>query len=332
MPGATVHHSYDRHVRIAAETAFGVVHADPSWSDVPFPAGGFGLKATSPRFMPPTNVAGYRRRVGVHHQQVVEGSFNTLAWPDHLFALLTMGLTRDGNGDLSSYTIDHFTPVDPRRYLGAVAENLTLRVGGDGELAVELGLRAKVEEEANTLIAGDFDYSSMNLIPFMLRDARLEINSEHVTDVEEFSISVANNVAQGPMVRTSGITQGTVAYLAAGRREITLDLTKLSDSDRFEEAIRDGNELTFEAVFEHPSGHRLELQLPLLVVEGSDESDSDTEPVKANPKMVALSNSDDDDIIWAVDLGPTTTTLAPLTTTAAPTTTTAAPTTTTTEA
>ncbi len=333
MPGiaGNPHHIYDRHVRISQEAAFGEVNGAADWQAVPILGDGFKLKGSSPRFFPETNLASYRR-MAIAHQLVVEGALTTLAWVDFIDYLLAMALTRDANGDLYSYTFDHYTPTDPRRLLGAVAESLTLRVTGtgDADVQVELALRAKLEAENDALDTGDFDYSSLVCVPFAFRDARIEIDTVHVTDVEAWTLTVNNAVSQGPMIRTAGTDFGTVAYLVAGRREISLDLTDVDNDARFNEAIRSGDPLSFTADFFHPLGHLLQIQLPLLAVEESDESASQADPTKRAPRLQAIVPCEGgDEICWALDRGPTTTTLEPLSTTPAPTTTTTAAATTT---
>jgi tail tube protein len=322
MPGLTgnPHHLYDRHLRICQESTFGACPGSPSWSDVPLVPDGFTLKATSPRMFPRSNVGGYRRQIGVAHQQTVHGELTTPAWVEHTDLLLAMALTRTAGGDLYSHTCDLYTPADARRVLGAVGETLHIEVNGAGAMDVRLnlGLRAKQEvEHPDSLAPGDFDYSALTQVPFMLRDAVLKLDTTVVADVERFRISVDNRVAAGPIVTTSGSELGTVAYLLAGRRELTLELAKVNCDDRFSAAIRAGETVSFEADFVHPDGHLWQIKLPVLAPEQSDEDVSVVDPTREQTVLHALTDSDDEDILWAVDIGPSTTTMAPLTTTGA---------------
>lgn len=329
MPGApgNTHFNWRRLVAIAEEAVFGT---DPGggpdgagWTFVPILADGFKLKAESPRFRPDTNILGVQQAIAVHHQMVVAGSLTTLAFPQIITVLSDMALVRDATADdLSSYTLDYFTPPDPRSYLGTVAENMSVRVAGTGDADVQLdmGLRAQQEVEDDALAEADFTYTG-DTIPFMFRDARIFVDGVLVTNIDEFTLTIENNVAQGPMRRLvgpDGIARGCVDYLVAGRRLVTLDLTRLNYNDEFNEVIRDGGSLSFQARFIHPLGHNWEIQLPHVVFESSDETTSGEEPTKEAPTGFALAVSPDPDVVFEVDLGPTTSTLEPLTTTAAP--------------
>ena len=322
MPGLTgnPHHLYDRHLRICQESAFGVCPASPSWESVPLVADGFTLKATSPRMFPRSNLGGWRRQVGVAHQQIVQGELTTSAWVEHTATLLGMALTRTSGGDLNSYVCDLYTPADARRVLGAVGESLRIEVNGTGAMDVQitLGLRAKFEQDyPGTLTAGDFSYSGLTQVPFMLRDAVLKLDTTVVADVERFRVNVENSIAPGPIVGTTGSALGTVAFLLAGRREITLELAKINCDDRFNAAIRAGETVSFEADFVHPDGHLWQLKLPVLAPEQSEENVSVTDPTREQTVLHALTDSSGNDILWTVDEGPVTTTMAPITTTIA---------------
>lgn len=332
MPGLTgnVHLGARRHVRICRESTFGSVPGAPTWHSIPILEDGWKLKATSPYYRPNTNYGGdYRRHIHIHHRQEVAGDFTTLAWPEEVEFLLGMALDRQANHDIYSYAADYYTPADPRRYVGIVSERLAIAVTGtgDGDVRLTHTLRAKSEAENNTLSEGDFDYSGLTTTPFMFRDASIRINAALRVDVEAFTLTVENNVAQGP-ARRDGAYLATVQYLIAQQRAISLELTKVNRDDAFNEAIRDGGPFAFEAAFIHPDGHLWQIQLPAIYCEQSDEDGTPDQLAKENPRFEAGVDAGGNDIIWAVDLGPATTTLAPLTTTAAPpatTTTTTAP-------
>ena len=320
MPGITgnPHHGYNRHVRLAPEDEFGVCSDVPDWRDVPILADGYRLRAASPRYFPATNIGGHRRGIGIAHQQLAAGTLTTLAWVELTEFLLGAALHRDDDGEIASFTLDCYTPADPRRVLGAVAESVKLDVEGTGaaQVRIELGLRARIEQaHPGPLSEDDFDYSSLSPVPFMFCDARIRLDAAHVTDIESFRLDVDNSVAAGPIVATDGSALGTVAYLVPGRRKIRLDLRKVSNDDRFGAAIRSGGTVSFEADFVHPDGHIWQMKLPALAPESSDEAADADEPVSESPLLHALTNEDGDDILWAVDLGPTTTTLESFTTT-----------------
>ena len=206
MPGApgNTHFNWRRLLSIAQEANFGVAIAGgpdgAGWQIVPVLGDGMKLKAESPRFRPDTNIMGYQQSIAVHHQQVVAGAYTTLAFPQVAALVAQMAIVRDATDDLRSFTLDLFTPPDPRQYLGTVAESLALRVTGtgDADVQLELALRARQEVEANGLTETDFTYVG-DAIPFMFRDAVLQLEGATVTDVDEFTINIENTVSQGPM-------------------------------------------------------------------------------------------------------------------------------------
>jgi len=322
MPGAigTPHLGARRHIRISQEATFGTVNPAPSWVYVPILEDGMKLKATSPRYRPDTNFGGdYRRHVHVCHSLQSSGDIICNPWPEVTGYLLDMALARTAAHDLNSYTVDHFTPTDPRRYTGTVIDRLTIAVTGTGDADVRLtlGCVAKLEAENDDLEEASFTYAGVTPVPFMFRDAAILIGAIHRIDLEAFTITVENNLAQGPNVQTAGTEQGTVGYLIAQQRAISLELTELNVGDTINEAIRDCNPLAFEARFSHPDGHMWQIQLPYIYPEESDEDGTPSQVTKESPRFEVGCDDGGCDIIYGVDLAAGgTTTLAELTTTA----------------
>ncbi len=320
MPGlaGNPHHNYDRHLRLAIEETFGVVDpTTPDWNVIPILGDGYKLFAESPRYFPEVNFGGWRRQVGIHYMHDLAGPHTMLAWPAATCYMLSAALDRDADGDLYSYTHDYYTPTDPRRSLGCVVETLAIRVmgSGDSDVQIETAWRGQRQAKNDALAVTDYDYSGLAAVPWMFRDAVLRIEAAVVIDIAEFTLNVNNNVEAGPN------TGGYTAFLEAGRRFISLDLNKCNLDDDKNALIRAGGTMSFEAIFTHPLGHILQIQLPYLAVETSDESVSETEVSKETPLLQALS-TEGNDIIWGCDLvDDGTTTIAPLTsTTEAPTT------------
>jgi len=329
MPGQVSHGGWRRHMRICRNVAaaeYGDVPGAPSWQYLPIVGDGMKLKATSPRYVSDINMGGLRRRVAIHHQQVVEGDISWQPWPEITQYMLDMALLRVGAAgenyqDIYGHVIDFYTPVDPRRYRGVVVDSMSISASGtgDGTVSGTHSCIARIEQENDAIDEDDFDYSGLTLVPFMHWQSRLEVDDVLVTDVDSWTLTVENNVERGPLQPLAGASVGTIAYAIAGRRTISLELTKLDNMDRFNEAIRDGALLSFTARFVHPSGHNWEIQLPRLYSEENDEDGSPSQQAKQNPRMEAICGPDDDnDIIYGVDLGPTTSTLADITTTAVP--------------
>ncbi len=339
MPGVDSHGGWRRMQRfcqVAAHSAWGTVPGAPGWVYIPRLGDGQGLKAAGPRFTPDTEIGGFRRRVAIHHRLTVEGEFRTLLYPGSAQFLLDMALARvatAGNDyqDIHQYVMDEYNPEDPRRYTGVVGDTLRIEGTGegDGEIQVALGLIARDEAKEDSLSEATFEtaYDLLETVPFMHGHAEIRLNTILVTDVERWAINVTNNVARGPLTRQAAGVSG-ISYAKANKREITLDLTELHNSDDFDAAVRDGGHMTFSVEAWHPAGHYLGIFLPWL---GTEESDNDGTPsaqAKESPRMLALQapegqDYEGQDIVYGVDLATGgTTTFAPFSTTAAPTTTT----------
>ena len=332
MPGPRSHGGWRRHVRIARNQANQDLGATPSplnWNWVPLLGDGFKLKATSPRYVPETNYGGdFRRHVAIHYQQIVEGDLTTLLWPELTQFLFDMALLRvndvtsQNHEDIYGHVVDHYTPDDPRRYYGVVVNSMRLSATGTGDNDVQIthSCIAQREVENDVLVEGDVDYSGVSAVPFMFAHADLQIHSVHVTDVENWNLTIENNVGDAPKIQNAAAALGVRAHAIANQRTITLELTKLNNSDRFNEAIRDGGLLTFQATFTHPAGHILQIILPSLYTEESDEDGTPSAQAKESPTLEARAANTGPyagcDIVYAVDLAEGgTTTLAPITTT-----------------
>ncbi len=333
MPGIRSHGGWRRMQRMCvvdAHSAYGAVPGAPGWIYMPRLGDGMGLKATAPRYMPDTEMGGYRRRVGIHHRLEVRGDLTTLLFPDTAGLLLDMALLRvvtagDDFQDIYQHVLDEFTPEDPRRYTGVVADTLRIEASGtdDGEVQITLGLIARDEAREASLDEATFNtaYDALELVPFMHGHSELTLDGVLVTDVERWAIDVSNNVQTGPLAQQVGGVS-VISYATANKREITLELTELNNDRRFNEAIRNGAPLTFQSVFTHPLGHIMQFILPRLVVEESDEDGTPNAQAKEAPRMIALEadggTHEGHDILWGVDLAAGgTTTMAPLTTTTA---------------
>ncbi len=303
-PGATAHFNWDRKLRIATESSFGTVNGSPSWTVLPILGDGYKLQASRPGYKPDTNMEGYQRSISIQHSQEVTGSHTMLAWPSVVETVLDAAMSRDANDDLTSYTHDFYSPVAARRILGAVAESLTINVTGTGDADVqfETTWRGKEETDDDSLSEGDIDYSSIGSVPFMFRDAALTLDGSTVTTVQEFSISVENNVAQGPL------NGGLVAYLIAGGRDVSLDLTKVQEDEALRTALRNGNTVSFEAAFTHPLGHSMTFLFNALQVPEDEESTSRDEPTTESPTLEALKSGATDEFQYTVSLDSSTTT------------------------
>jgi len=260
-----VHQGARRHVRACREATWGQCPPSPQWHCIPVFADGYTVKAADRKLRPRTLVGGWQRSVHLSYLQVVEGRWSALLYPEVAEFLLDMALERTG-GQLHSYCVDHYTPPDPRRHLGCMVESARLECSGRGSAVLwHMALRGRQEQENDALSEEDFDYSGLTPVPFCFQGATLQMDASPVGDVEACTITVRNNLRAGP---SSG---GLLAYLIAGQRAVSLELTKLNDSDLFNAAIRSGGTLSFSAVLSHPSGWELGIQLPRLYVDESAE-------------------------------------------------------------
>ena len=339
--GGNVHLGARRHIRFTPEVNFGEVAGIGDWVDIPYITDGFKLKATNPRYVPDTNYGGdYRRHLHICHRLELAGDFVTLPWPQVTQFLLDMALLRGADHDLNdSFVVDHFTPADPRRYTGAVAERLVISFDGTGDGAIQLrfGLRAQYEQENNALVETDFDYSALST-PFMHANAAIHIAGAPapVTHIDSGTITIENNVAVGPYRRLAGGPFGVTDYLIAQQRTISLEFARLNNVEQVNDWIRECGYGSFQFEAFHPAGHYMHIELPVIWPSESDEDGTPSQVAKENPRFEAGVNAAGDDITYGVDLAAggittaaplpeiTTTTVAATTTTAAPTTTTAA--------
>jgi len=340
MPGPRSHGGARRHIRICrgADTdAYGALPSPQNWVWVPLLGDGMKMKATAPRYVPDTNYSeDFRQQIAIHHRQEVAGNITTLPWPEVTQFLLDMALLRVANPlsptyqDLYQHVVEHHTPEDPRRHYGCVANTLGISATGTGANDVQftLGLIGQREVEIGWEAS---DYSGVTPAPFMFAHAELRVDTTLVTDVENWKINVDNKVAEAPFIWANDVKMAVRAYaIAGGLRSVTLDLTKLNNTRNFNRHIRRGTYATFEALFRHPLGHIMQILLPYLAVEESDEDGTPSAKAKEAPKMIALKAPSGpyagQDIIVSVDLaaGGTTTLAAipPWTTTPAPATTT----------
>ena len=292
-------------MRWAREANWGSLPPSPEWHCIPIQSGMMTLKAGASLFWPPTSFTDWKRSVLLQELQEVAGRIEVLAWPEPTGYLLDAALQRDGDHDLSSYSVDYFTPPDPRRCRGVVVEGLRIRADRES-VALLPATRAWKEEDNDALTEDDFDYSGVTPVPFRLCDALISLDGSELSDVEEFAITVDNAVEAGP---NAG---GHVSFLLAGRRSVSLIVTKLNNTDDFNAAIRSGAALSFGAHFTHPDGHEMTLELPVLRPERSDEDGEPSRVARSSTMLQAATDETGRELIYEVNLsgGTTTTTSA----------------------
>ena len=309
-PGGQVHRGWRRHMRWAREASWGQLPPLPAWISVPIQSGRMGLGTAADLFQPDTAFKGWKRNALLRERQVVTGRVEVAAWPEVTGLLLDAALERDSSPaaasyqDLFSYAIDFFTPPDGRRYLGVMVDRLQIGAA-EGEVLLRLWLRAWKEEANASLQETDFSYANITPAPFRLRDAAITFAGGAVTDVEAFTIAVDNDLQPGPNAA------GRDAFLTACSRTVSLELTKLHNSDALNDAIRDGGSLSFAATFTHPAGHQLMLQTPVLYAARNSEPADPMHAARSRALLEAVTDGAGNDLIYQLDLAGATTTTTP---------------------
>jgi len=309
-PGGQMHKGWRRHMRWAREQSWRYLPSSPAWTSIPIEGDGMNLRASASLFAPSTEFTGWKRGLILPDSQQTAGPVDVLGWPELTRFLLDAALQRDLDPasaccqDLYSYTIDFFTPPDPRRYSGPKVETLEVRTTSAG-LALRLWLRAWKEESNDDLSEELFDYTGLTPGPFRLRDAAISLGGTSALDVEQFAVTVDNAPALGPN------EAGRPAFIIAGPRSVRLDLVKLHSSDVLNAAVREGTPLSFSAAFAHPAGHELALELPVLYAAENAESAPPRTLARSHAVLQATADESGCDLVYEVTLaGATTTTTA----------------------
>jgi len=284
-----------RHVRACREQTWGVCPPLPDWLCVPVLGDGYHLRLTDARFRPDTMIGGWKRTIHLSHYRQLSGRWLVELHPSLTEFLLEVLLDRTVT-DLPSYCIDYYTPSDPRRHLGCVAERGVLVAEAGHPARLILSMRGRNETANASLAESDFNYADLTPVPFCLHHAEVLLDGDPVTDVESFVLTVNNNLVSGPNIG------GTVAWFLAAQRAVGLELVSLDDSDTFNVAVRDGGTLSFSAEFSHAEGHSLSLSLPVLYVETNRERAPTEALARSLPVTEVGVDESGNDIAWSVTL------------------------------
>jgi len=288
------HYPRRRHVRICAEESWKTPPAEPDWVYIPIVGDGFSVQGERDYFRPEGLFGGPAAEVRLPEMLRVEGELVTRPYPELAGCLLNAALAREA-GELPSYCLEHFTPADPRRVTGARVRRLVLAADGDGAL-LRLAFTAADEQARPGLTEDAFDYSGIDPVPFRLAGASVTAAGRALTGVEEFALTVENELAAGPN------RAGTVGYLADGQRTVQLRLVAPDDSPDFADAVRSGVAFGFEATLTHPDGHWLELALPALQATSDRAQARPGRPVRAELRAEAATDGAGDDFTYVVNL------------------------------
>jgi hypothetical protein len=297
------HTALHRHLRICREDAWGQCPAEPSWQSVPIFGDGYKTAPSAALFSPETQFGGWRRAVLLPELTHVRGALVCLAWPQVTALLLGMALDRTDDA-LGSYCLDAYTPAGPRRCLGVMAEGLELvasakaatsHEASDG-VELRLSLRGRTEEANSDLAEADFSYAAVSPVPFGFGGAALSIGGTPLASVGALRLRIDNHLDEGPS------QAGALAFLVAGPRTVSLELTKADDDDALRDALRTGAPLAFDAVFTHPAGHTLTIGLPRLYTVTGEDRATPGAVAEATTRLEAAADITGADITWSLHL------------------------------
>jgi hypothetical protein len=295
-PPGEWHRADARHLRVCREDAWGECPASPQWTCLPLAGEGLRMSAADVLFTPPTFIGGHAAPFQLPEGHRLAGRLEARLWPETSGLLLSAALDRS-DGRMPSHCLDWFAPSGSRRFLGVMVDRLVLTGRGDsGESALVLDLVGRTEEANASLGSGDFAYEGLSPVPFLFRDAALTIDSTALTGIEQFRLEVRNGLQAGPL------RQGRVAFIAAGKRAVSLELTGLLSSDYLADAARTGAELSFSARFGHPAGHTMEIFLPALRAESDAPLIRPGELAREEARLVAAAGEGGTEITRNVNL------------------------------
>jgi len=163
-------------------------------------------------------------------------------------------------------------------------------------VALRLDLWGRSEQPNATLTIGDFDYAGFDAVPFAFAAAEVLVDDAPLTGVESFRIKVANDLAAGPS------RAGAAAFLLAGQRSASLELTRADADGALKAALRDGAQVSFAATFAHPLGHTLSVGLPRLRAASTEDDARPGAIALTTARLEAAAEAEGEDITYLLDL------------------------------
>jgi hypothetical protein len=295
-PAGEQHPADARHLRICREAVWGECPASPEWTCLPLAGEGLHMGAVDVLFTPGTFFGGHAAPFQLSEGQRVTGRLEARLWPEAAGLLLGAALERS-DGEMPSHCLDWYAPSGSRRFLGVMVDRLELAARGEsGECMLALELIGRSEEGNPALGSVDFDYAGLSPVPLLFRDAAIGIEGTALTGVEQFRLEVSNALETGPL------RQGRVAFIAPGKRVVRIEIIEPASGDYLEEAVRNGQELSFSATLGHPAGHTMSLALPRLRVESAAPLVRPGELAREAVRFAAAADEAGDEITWNVYL------------------------------
>lgn len=286
---ANPHYPRRRHLRICPEESWGTPPPDPDPVAVPLVGDGFSVRAERDYYRP-HGPAGLR----LPEMLRVEGELLTRPYPELTGFLLNAALARQ-DGELPSYSLEHFSPADRRRVTGARIRRLVLSAGSDGAL-LRVAFVGAGEQPLPSLTKDAIDYCGLSPAPFRLRGADITAGGRELAAVEEFNLTIENDLTPGPN------RGGAIGFLAAGARTVRLRLTAADDVADFHDAVRSGDTFPVEAALAHPQGHTLELSLPAVRAVSNPADARPGRAARAELRALADADAAGNDLTYTVHL------------------------------
>lgn len=184
--------------------------------------------------------------------QTLLGTMVTQIWPDNTAVMLALaGLPRESDFDLKSFTMEFFD-IAQAEYItqtGLKADSVEISASGDDpKLKFSYDLIGQKE-----VTRASFSKPSLPSTPsFEFHDGAFTIGGTLETNIEEFTISISNNLRPSPPKDASR----NIKWLDAGRRQIEMSWVMRTDSTLASNYInlvrtRDRS-LSFVAAFDYP--------------------------------------------------------------------------------
>jgi hypothetical protein len=246
-------------------------------------------------FTPSTLMGGHAAPFHLSEGHRVRGRLQCLLWPETTDLLLAAGLER-ADGLIPTHCLDWYAPSGSRRFLGVLAESVELAAQASGDCMLSLNLIGRSEGDNPSLAASDFDYAGVSPVPFGFHGATVSIDAAGLSDVEEFRLTISNGLEVGPLRHRAA------TFIAPGKREISVELTKLASDEGLAEAVQAGTELAFAAVLSHPAGHSMTLSLPRLRAASSLALPRPDELVRETVLLRAAAPAGGEEIAWEINL------------------------------
>lgn len=184
--------------------------------------------------------------------QMVRGSMSMQVWPDNTDLLLAIGgLPRNADYTIKSYSIQHYDRPKGEYlvHTGLKCDNLEITASGsDPKLKFNYDMIGKAEAGA-----GSFNKPTLpTSASFEFSDGIFTIGGGTEDNVEEFSISIANNLSPSEPKNTSR----NIKWLDEGRRQIEVNFTIHTDAsmvNHYRQIVRNRTRsLAFIATFNYP--------------------------------------------------------------------------------